>query len=217
MLNDDQWKALCDNTARQQDDAAPRRSRLAAGGVLTLVLAALFVMLLFLAPQAAWTVPLAAALIMLDVTIGLAVRQWARSQTSKYLPNGGTSARRRLAASWASMCSGVQHEPARPPERRIPECAARRFVSEPARPPEGAQMSRKAIDDCIRASVEQYLKDLRGAEPDALHDLFIGAAERPLLDVVLCHADSFNGAECFSSGDRRLAAAALRQRRSTSG
>ena len=50
-------------------------------------------------------------------------------------------------------------------------------------------MSRKAIDDCIRASVEQYLKDLRGAEPDALHDLFIDAAERPLLDVVLCHAD----------------------------
>ena len=50
-------------------------------------------------------------------------------------------------------------------------------------------MSRKAIDDCIRASVEQYLKDLRDAEPDALHDLFIGAAERPLLDVVLRHAD----------------------------
>ena len=50
-------------------------------------------------------------------------------------------------------------------------------------------MSRKAIDDCIRASVEQYLKDLRGAEPGALHELFIGAAERPLLDVVLRHTD----------------------------
>ncbi len=50
-------------------------------------------------------------------------------------------------------------------------------------------MSRKAIDDCIRASVEQYFKDLRGAEPGALHDLFIGAAEKPLLDVVLRQAD----------------------------
>ena len=54
---------------------------------------------------------------------------------------------------------------------------------------EGAPVSRKAIDDCIRASVEQYLLDLRGAEPGALHDLFIGAAEKPLLDVVLRHAD----------------------------
>ncbi len=49
-------------------------------------------------------------------------------------------------------------------------------------------MSKKAIDDCVRHSVEQYFKDLRGAEPSALHDLFLAAAERPLLDVVLRHA-----------------------------
>jgi Fis family transcriptional regulator len=49
-------------------------------------------------------------------------------------------------------------------------------------------MSKKAIDECIRASVEQYLRDLRGAEPADLHDLFLGAAEKPLLDVVLRHA-----------------------------
>ena len=49
-------------------------------------------------------------------------------------------------------------------------------------------MTRKAIDDCVRNSVEQYFKDLRGAEPSALHDLFLGAAERPLLDVVLRQA-----------------------------
>ncbi len=50
-------------------------------------------------------------------------------------------------------------------------------------------MSRKAIDDCIRVSVEQYFKDLRGAEPNELHELFINAAEKPLLDVVLRQAD----------------------------
>ena len=50
-------------------------------------------------------------------------------------------------------------------------------------------MSRKQIDDCIRASVEQYFKDLRGAEPDDLHQLVIAAVERPLLDVVMRHAD----------------------------
>jgi Fis family transcriptional regulator, factor for inversion stimulation protein len=50
-------------------------------------------------------------------------------------------------------------------------------------------MTRKAIDECIRVSVEQYLKDLRGAEPNALHELFLGAAERPLLEVVMRHAE----------------------------
>ena len=49
-------------------------------------------------------------------------------------------------------------------------------------------MSKRAIDDCVRLSVEQYFKDLRGAEPAALHDLFLAAAERPLLDVVLRQA-----------------------------
>jgi Fis family transcriptional regulator, factor for inversion stimulation protein len=49
-------------------------------------------------------------------------------------------------------------------------------------------MTRKAIDECVRTSVEQYLRDLRGAEPSALHDLFLQAAERPLLEVVMRHA-----------------------------
>lgn len=49
-------------------------------------------------------------------------------------------------------------------------------------------MSKRDIDDCMRGSVEQYFKDLRGAEPSALHDLFLGAAEKPLLDVVLRQA-----------------------------
>jgi Fis family transcriptional regulator len=50
-------------------------------------------------------------------------------------------------------------------------------------------MTRKAIDDCIRASVEQYFKDLRGAAPDALHELFLDAAEKPLLEVVMRQAE----------------------------
>ena len=50
-------------------------------------------------------------------------------------------------------------------------------------------MTKKDIDACIRTSVEQYLTDLRGAEPNALHELFLGAAEKPLLEVVLRHAE----------------------------
>ncbi len=53
----------------------------------------------------------------------------------------------------------------------------------------GRTMSRKAIDECLRASVEQYFRDLRGAEPDGLHALFLAAAEKPLLEVVMRHAE----------------------------
>ncbi len=50
-------------------------------------------------------------------------------------------------------------------------------------------MTRKDIADCMRNSVEQYFKDLRGAEPGALHEVFIAAAERPLLEVVMRQAE----------------------------
>lgn len=50
-------------------------------------------------------------------------------------------------------------------------------------------MSRKPIEDCIRESLEQYFRDLRGAEPHALHDMIIAAVERPMLEVVMARAD----------------------------
>ena len=50
-------------------------------------------------------------------------------------------------------------------------------------------MSKKHIDACVRESLEQYFKDLRGAEPHSLHEMLIAAVEKPLLDVVMKHAD----------------------------
>jgi Fis family transcriptional regulator len=50
-------------------------------------------------------------------------------------------------------------------------------------------MSKKHIEDCIRDSLETYFKDLRGAEPHSVHEMIMGAVERPLLDVVLKHAE----------------------------
>jgi Fis family transcriptional regulator, factor for inversion stimulation protein len=49
-------------------------------------------------------------------------------------------------------------------------------------------MSKKQIDDCIRNSVEQYFKDLRGAEPADMHQMVVSAVERPLLDAVMRQA-----------------------------
>ena len=50
-------------------------------------------------------------------------------------------------------------------------------------------MSKKHIDACVRETLEQYFKDLRGAEPHSLHEMLMAAVEKPLLDVVLQHAD----------------------------
>ena len=50
-------------------------------------------------------------------------------------------------------------------------------------------MTKKQIDACVRDSLEQYFKDLRGAEPHSLHDMILAAAEKPLLAVVMKHAD----------------------------
>jgi Fis family transcriptional regulator, factor for inversion stimulation protein len=50
-------------------------------------------------------------------------------------------------------------------------------------------MSKRHIEDCIRDSLENYFKDLRGAEPHSVHEMVMNTVERPLLDVVMKHAD----------------------------
>ena len=50
-------------------------------------------------------------------------------------------------------------------------------------------MTKKHIDACVRESLEQYFKDLRGAEPHSMHQMVIEAVEKPLLDVVMKHAE----------------------------
>ena len=50
-------------------------------------------------------------------------------------------------------------------------------------------MSKKKIEDSIRDSLEQYFKDLGGTEPHAVHDMVIGTVEKPMLEVVMKHAE----------------------------
>jgi Fis family transcriptional regulator len=50
-------------------------------------------------------------------------------------------------------------------------------------------MSKRHIEECIRESLEAYFKDLRGAEPHSMHEMIMNTVEKPLLDVVLKHAD----------------------------
>ena len=51
-------------------------------------------------------------------------------------------------------------------------------------------MSKKNIEDCVRASLEGYFKDLHGTEPDGMYDMLIKAVEKPLFEVVMAQADS---------------------------
>ena len=50
-------------------------------------------------------------------------------------------------------------------------------------------MSKKQIEDCIRNSLEGYFKDLHGTEPDGMYDMMVRAVEKPLLEVVMQHAE----------------------------
>ncbi len=50
-------------------------------------------------------------------------------------------------------------------------------------------MSKKRIEECVRDSLEQYFKDLRGTEPHSVHDMVVSTVERPMLEVVMRHAE----------------------------
>ena len=46
-------------------------------------------------------------------------------------------------------------------------------------------MSNKTIDECVRANLETYFRDLLGTEQGGMYDMLIRAVEKPLLDVVM--------------------------------
>ena len=50
-------------------------------------------------------------------------------------------------------------------------------------------MSKKQIEECVRASLESYFRDLRGTEPDGLYEMLVKVVEKPLLEVVMGKAD----------------------------
>ncbi len=50
-------------------------------------------------------------------------------------------------------------------------------------------MSKKQIEECVRSSLESYFKDLRGTEPDGMYEMMVRVVEKPLLEVVMQHAD----------------------------
>ena len=50
-------------------------------------------------------------------------------------------------------------------------------------------MSKKNIEDVVRSSLETYFRDLRGTAPGNLHDMVVRTVEKPLLEIVMKHAE----------------------------
>ena len=51
-------------------------------------------------------------------------------------------------------------------------------------------MSRNNIEQCVRESLQGYFRDLGGETPDGVYDMVMRLVEKPLLEVVMSHADN---------------------------
>ena len=51
-------------------------------------------------------------------------------------------------------------------------------------------MSKKHIQECVRSSLEGYLQDLGDSDPDGMYNMLVHVVEKPLLEVVMQHADN---------------------------
>ena len=51
-------------------------------------------------------------------------------------------------------------------------------------------MSNVNIQECVRTSLESYLRDLGESEPNDMYTMLVNVVEKPLLEVVMLHADN---------------------------
>ena len=61
------------------------------------------------------------------------------------------------------------------------------------------------INDCIRRTLNRYFRDLDGETPDNIYTMVLGCVEKPMLEIVMKHAD----------GNQTLAAQMLGLNRNT--
>ncbi len=45
------------------------------------------------------------------------------------------------------------------------------------------------ISDCVRRALNRYFRDLDGENPHAVYDMVLCCVEKPMLEVVMKHAD----------------------------
>ena len=50
-------------------------------------------------------------------------------------------------------------------------------------------MSKNNIEESVRESLQSYFRDLDGESPDGVYEMVIRLVEKPLLEVVMTHAN----------------------------
>jgi Fis family transcriptional regulator len=51
-------------------------------------------------------------------------------------------------------------------------------------------MSNRHIEETVRHSLEDYLRDLGESEPDGMYNMVLNVVEKPLLEIVMRHTDN---------------------------
>ena len=51
-------------------------------------------------------------------------------------------------------------------------------------------MSKTTIEQSVRESLQTYFHDLEGEVPDRVYEMVVRMVERPMLEVVMSHADN---------------------------
>lgn len=51
-------------------------------------------------------------------------------------------------------------------------------------------MSTMHIEECVRNSLTEYLNDLGESEPNGMYNMLVNVVEKPLLEIVMKHADN---------------------------
>ena len=47
-----------------------------------------------------------------------------------------------------------------------------------------------SVEECVRANLEMYFRDLGGETPSNMYDMLLRLVEKPLLDVVMQQSDN---------------------------
>ena len=51
-------------------------------------------------------------------------------------------------------------------------------------------MSQMHIEESVRNSLKSYLRDLGASEPDGMYNMVVNVVDKPLLEIVMQHADN---------------------------
>jgi Fis family transcriptional regulator len=51
-------------------------------------------------------------------------------------------------------------------------------------------MSNMHIEECVRNSLKEYLSDLGESEPNGMYNMLVNVVEKPLLEIVMKHAEN---------------------------